>query len=98
MKGFLDVAEGHAKIDPRVPKQDLGVAAADTLWKIKNNKMTFEEQVNFTNKIKKPLMVMETTAPIPGTQNGSLEDFFNSIKEESEDNQTAPPTEFPRPS
>lgn len=54
-------------MDPRVPIQKMGVAAAETMKRIQNQKLTFEEQIALANKPKKSTMTLETTGPLPET-------------------------------
>lgn len=85
--------------DPRIPNQDLGVAAAAAKKegereKKRNQRTTWEEQI--AKPADKAVVTIETTGPLEATQTGDVNDFFAGLQalqmqtEDTEDSILAP--------
>lgn len=79
----------------------MGVAAAETLRKIRTKKPTFEEQIAIAKarQGKVPTMTVETTEPLPETQKSSVDSVFDWMDqlETTGSSQTVSNLDFPRP-
>jgi len=85
LKGFLDEADGQERLDPRVPMQDMGVAATETMHLIKSTNMSFEDQIRLANK-NNPTVTVETMNPIANPKTTtSLKSFFESCNERQDE-------------